>query len=217
MFAVIVFFSIGSCERKGLPDFTEALEGWGISMRHPKFEKLERRGFIPFHTYPPSTPKYFDGSLEGYAEDYTIQIGWHSGGVRFDESEDEYNRIKQILSLRVDAQGKRWIDSTSPKDSITVIKKWELKQTTGDFKWEERKDFMKDSCDYFISPMEHRIFYQTWSYVDTTDEAVYGVSAVWGCRESRRLFFMTISNKYNYSEAFLKKFLEHFKCHGIKP
>jgi len=222
IFIIMLFFSIGSCERKSLPDFTEVLERWGISMRHPKFEKLERlRSIDPFHPFP----TFLEGSLKGYAKDHTLQIFWYLGGFRSDEPEDEYRELKQILSFWVDAQEKRWIYpqtmpediSTSPKDSNIGIKKWELKQVTGDFKWEERKDFMKDSCDYFTSPMGHKVLYQTWSYVDTTDEAMYGASSVWCCEETKRMFHLTISNKYNNSEALLKKYLEHFKCHGIKP
>jgi len=220
IFTIIIFFSIGSCERKSLPDFTEIFERWGMSFSHPKFEKLQYRGFLG-----ELRPTYRKGILIGNAKDHTLQIFWYLGGFRSDEPEDEYRELKQILSFWVDAQEKRWIDSqripdnisNSLEDSSIGIKKWELKQVTGDFKWEERKDFMKDSCDYFTSPMGHKVLYQTWSYVDTTDEAMYGASSVWCCEETKRMFHLTISNKYNNSEALLKKYLEHFKCHGIKP
>ncbi len=222
IFIIMIFFSIGSCERKSFPEFTEVLERWGISFSHPKFEKLERRRFIdPFHPFP----TYFEGSLKCYAKDHTLQIIWHLGGVRSDEPEDQYRELKQILSFWVDAQEKRWIDpqampddiSTSPKDSSNVTKKRELKMVSVDFKWEKRKDFKKDSCDYFTSPMGHKVLYQTWSYIDTTDEAVYGVTSVWCCRQSNRMFTLTISNKYNNNVALFEKYLEHFKCHGVKP
>jgi hypothetical protein len=222
IFTIIIVFSMTSCEKRGLPDFTEVLERWGISMRHPKFEKMKRLRSIE-NPYP--SPTFLAGSLKGCAKDHTLQIIWHLGAIRSDASEDEYNKIKQFLSSSVDNQGKRWIypqtmpedNSTSPKDSNIVIKKWEIKQVTGDFKWEKRKDFMKDSCDYFTSPMGHKVLYQTWSYKDTADEAVYGASSIWCCEETNRMFRLTISNKYNNSEALLKKYLEHFKCHGIKP
>jgi hypothetical protein len=223
IFTIIIFFSIGSCERRNLPDFTEVLERWGISMRHPKFEKLVRHGFLT--TKSSRIPEYRAGGLKGKAKDHTINVLWHRNPVRPDEPENEYNRIKQILSWQVDNQRKRWIDpqtmpddiSSSPKDSNNGIKKWQIKETTGDFKWEERKYFMKDSCDYFTSPMNHRVFYQTWSYKDTADEAAYGITSVWICKQSNRMFTLTISNKYNNNVALLKKYLEDFKCHGIKP
>jgi hypothetical protein len=221
IFTIVIFFSIVSCERKSLPDFTEVLERWGISIRHPKFEKLERRGFFR-HRH---SPTYFEGYLNGYAKDHTLRIVWYRNFIRSDEPEDEYSQLKQFLSSRVNNEGKRWIDSqripddilNSPKDSSTGIEKREIKMTAGDFKWEKRKDFKKDSIDYFTSPMSHRVFYQTWSYKDTTDKTVYGVTSVWCCRQSNRMFTLTISNKYNNNVALLEKYLEHFKCHGVRP
>jgi len=218
IFTIIIIFAITSCEKRSLPDFTEVLERWGISMRHPKFEKMERRGFL--EPKISRFPTYHAGVLEGKAKNHTINVLWHTNLIRPDKTENEYNKIKQFLSLRVDAQRKRWIDSPmpddipgSPKDGSNI----KIKMVSGDFKWEKRKDFTKDSCDYFNSPMDHRIFYQTWSYKDTADKAVYGVTSVWCCKQSNRMFTLTISNKYNNNVVLLKKYLEHFKCHGIKP
>ena len=220
IFTIVIFFPICTCEGKDDDDFTKVLESWGISMRHPKLKKLQYRGFPGGFD-----PTYSAGSLTGKAQDYTLQIVWYMNPVQSDKPEEEHSQIKQILSSEVDAQGeiltgfRRKPDDIfiSPRDSSIVIKMWNSSNEAAEAKREERKDFMKDSSSYFTSPMNHRVFYQTWSYTDTTDEAMYGITSVWCCRQSNRMFHLTIRNKYYNNYFLIKKYLEYFKCHGIKP
>ena len=80
-------------------------------------------------------------------------------------------------------------------------------------KWgKDEKDFKRDPMTWRTSPMAHRVFFQTWSYKNATDR-VYGITSVWYCKQSRRIFQFEILNTASNNDPFMREYLDYFKCH----
>ena len=176
---IIILLSVSYCTRESSFNFEETFEDFGLSMRHPKFEKLESYGFDQKSS--PATS--VSGVLMGGTQEHTITTFWFSNPFSGEMTpEEEYNTMK----LRLDFEVGHW------------------ERAEEDFKSKPRK--------YFTSPMNHRVFYQTWSYKNGPDR-VYGVIAVWYCKESKRIFQMTILNKSDNNENLIMEYVDGFECH----
>ena len=175
----LIILSISYCTRKGSFNFTETFEDFGLSMCHPKFEKLESYGFDQKSS--PATS--ISGVLMGGTKEHTITTFWFTNPFSGEmTTEEEYNNMK----LRLDVE----------------VGHWERAE----------EDFKSNPGKYFTSPMNHRVFYQTWSYKNGPDR-VYGVTVVWYCKESKRIFQITILNKSDNNENLVMEYLDGFKCH----
>jgi len=98
IFTLIILFSIGSCKRKDGSNFTESFEDFGISMLHPKFEKLESYGFDQKHL--PATDN--SGVLMAGSKEHTITLFWFTNPFPGEmKTEEEYSNMKLRLASEV--------------------------------------------------------------------------------------------------------------------